>query len=292
MRASRFRKGLVLALSLLICVPAFASSFRCEVLGVKGTVTARGVEGGSRALKEGDLLEAGETVEVDDDSYADLAYDKDWQNITRLEANTKIKIASIASGKLELLEGGVFAKLKKLPQDSTFEVQTPTAVATVRGSVYRTTYLLGQTDVFNEDRSRVIVYGVKEDGTVDKDTAVMLEQDKKTNVPNAGKPPVSAAPMTDQEKTVGQALKERIDTNIEKAQKAGRASQIQSVDDIEKYIKEEKRKKAAMKSAKPAEFSRVTDDRRRPFGGDNVMAPPEPPPAPEEEAALPAEMNA
>jgi len=269
--------------------PVLADEFRCEVLNLKGTVTVRDSQGTARAAKQAELLKVGEEVEVGEDSYADLAYDKDWKNVTRLEANSKVKITAIAPGKLELLEGGIFAKLKKLPQDSAFEVRTPTAVATVRGSEYRTTFLLGQTDVFNAASSRVVVYGVKDDGTVDKDTAVMIEKDKKTSVETVGKAPKPAEPMSEGEIKAGQSLQGGIETNVKAAEKEGRSANIQSVADIEKYIKEEKRKAASAAAMKEDELSRVTDLRRRPFGGDREMAPPpieEKPSAPAEEPEL------
>ena len=254
--------------------PVLAEEFQCEVLNVKGTVTVRDSKGTARAAKQTELLKVGEEVEVGDESYVDLSYDKDWKNVTRLEANSKVKITSIAPGKLDLTEGGIFAKLKKLPQDSAFEVRTPTAVATVRGSEYRTTFLLGQTDVFNAASSRVVVYGVKEDGTADKDTAVLVERDKKTSVETAGKAPKPAEPMTEGEIKTGKSLQGGIETNVKQAEKEGRSANIQSVGDIEEFIREEKKKAASAASMKEDELSRVTDLRRRPFGGDREMTPP------------------
>ena len=265
--------------------PVMAGEFHCEVLNIKGTVTVRDLEDKARPAKKAELLKVGETLEIGDESYADLSYDKDWKNIVRVEANTKLKIISIAPGRVDVSQGGVFAKLKKLPEDSSFEVRTPTAVATVRGSEYRTTFLLGQTDVFNAASSRIVVYGVKEDGSVDKDTAVMVEKDKKTSVETAGKAPKPAEPMSESEIKTGKSLQSGIETNVTAAEKEGRSGNIQSVTDIEEHIREEKKKAAAAVPPKEDELSRVTDTRRRPFGGDNEMAPP---PAEEEKEQPPA----
>lgn len=271
----RFLAVLLVWVSQFACVPTvLASEFQCEILNLKGTVTARDSKGTARLAQQSELLRAGDEVEVGPESYVDLAYDKDWKNVVRLEADSKVKITSIAPGKIDLLQGGVFAKLKKLPQDSTFEVKTPTAVAAVRGSVYRTTFLLGQTDVFNAASSRIVVYGVKEDGSVDKDTAMLIEKDKKTRVETAGKAPNPAEPMAESEIKAGKSLQGGIETNVKKAEKEGRSANIQSVTDIEKYIREEKRKLASAVTMKQHELSRVTDTRRRPFGGDREMAPP------------------
>ncbi len=273
-----------LVLSFAFAKPVLAEDFQCEILSLKGTVTIRDKDDVAHPAKQAELLKAGDEVEVGDESYVDLAYDKDWQNITRLESNSKVTIASIAPGKLDLKAGGVFAKLKKLPQNSSFEIKTPTAVATVRGSEYRTTYIFGQTDVFNAASSRVVVYGVKEDGAVDKDTAVMIEKDNKTSVEKAGMAPKPAELMSDGEIKSGQSLQKGIETNVTQAKKEGREAQVQSVTQIEEFIRDEKRKAAtAGASAKPDELSRVTDSRRRPFGGDREMAPPQ-----EEEKEQPA----
>lgn len=253
--------------------PILADEFQCEILNLKGTVTVRDSKGVAHPAQQAELLKVGEEVEVGSESYVDLAYDKDWKNVVRLEADSKVKITSVAPGKLDLLQGGVFAKLKKLPQSSSFEVKTPTAVAAVRGSEYRTTFILGQTDVFNAASSRIIVYGVKEDGSVDKNAAVMIEKNKKTSVETAGKAPKPPEPMSKGEIKTGKSLNTGIETNVKKAIKEGRSANIQSVTDIEKFIREEKKKAASTVPVKD-ELSRVTDTRRRPFGGEREMAPP------------------
>lgn len=256
--------------------PAYAAEFQSEVLALKGQATATDLEGTARPLKQGDLLKKGEQIEVGENSHVDLAFDKDWKNVTRLESNTKAKITSIEPGKLDLKDGGIFARLKKLPQSSSFEIRTPSAVATVRGSEYRTTHLLGQTDVFNAGSSRVVVYGVSSNGSADKNTAVMLEKDKKSSVPDAAAP-TPAVDVSEEEKGASQVLMGGIETNVEKAEKEGRSASIQSVEEIEQFIREEKKKALAAAAPAPeAELSRVTDTRRRPFaGGDAALAPPE-----------------
>ena len=69
-----------------------------------------------------------------------------------------------------------------------------------------------------------------------------------------------------------------IEINVKEAEKEGREAKIQSVKQIEEFIREEKKKAAAAASpVKEDELSRVTDSRRRPFGGEREMAPPEKP---------------
>lgn len=267
--------------ALLLVLPAVAQAdsvepFQCEVLVLSGTVTAVDAEGRSREVKEGDRLLAGEVLEAGADSHADISYDRDWNNITRLEANSRMKIASIAPGQVDLQSGALFAKLKKLPQDSSFEVRTPTAVATVRGSEYRTLFMDGKTEVVNAAGSSVIVYSMLEDGTLDKDNAVRLRKDMKTSVESGGKvpqPPVEALP---EEKSAGEKLSGGIEDNVKKAESEGRLANIQDVKRIETFIREQKKKATAPRSIPDdAELSRVTDNRRRAFeGGDKALAPP------------------
>jgi len=263
---------------------AFSAQFQCEVLSVKGLAIATNPEVGDRGLKSGDLLKQGDEVSVGDDSYVDLAYDKEWQNVTRLGSNTRIKIASVMPGKLDLKNGTLFAKLKKLPRDSEFEVKTPTAVASVRGTEYLTKHVKGHTEVLNTSASPIFVYGFKSDGSIDKDTEVVLETAKKTSIQKAGQAPAPPAVMTEEEQGAGETLTKAIQKNIEKAEGEGRKANIQTVEEIEAFIKETKEESASRVTAPPneSELSRVTDTRRRAFGGQKALAPPETEPTSEE----------
>ncbi len=269
---------------LLFSSSVYAAEFRCEVLNIKGLAIAAGADSADRNLKQGDLLKAGEEVTVGDDSYVDLAYDKDWQNVTRLEANTRIKIVSVAPTKLSMQNGSIFSKLKKLPKDSEFELKTPTAVATVRGTEYKASYLKGKTEFFNASSSVVYVYGLKEDGSANKETEVILKEATKTDIAKAGDKPAEPVKMTDEEKVVTQKTTSAIQENIQEAQTQGRTGNIQSVDEIEKYVAKEKKKNEIHPTVakNDSELSRVTDNRRRTFGGQNAMAPPQ---APEESSS-------
>ncbi len=247
-------------------------------MSVKGLVIATSAKTGDRSLKQGDLLSAGDELTVGNESYVDLAYDKEWKNVTRLESNTNAKLISVAPGKLDLKDGTIFAKLNKLPRRSEFEVITPAAVATVRGTEYITKHVRGRTEVLNASASPIFVYGVKADGTKDKASEVVLERSKKTGIEKSGQPPTKPVVMTEEDEKAGDTLKQDMNKNIETAQNEGRESSLQSVEEIEAMIKkaEEEAQKNAVAPPNDSDLSRVTDNRRRAFGGQNVLAPPEP----------------
>ena len=236
-----------------------AEEFHCEVLSLHGHATVMDADQKVRELKEGDLLGKDESLEVAPDSAVDLAFDKEWKNVVRVEEKSKLKVAQISPTKLELGQGGVFAKLKALPKDSSFDVKTPTAVATVRGTEYRTTYVDGHTEVFNVSPSKVFVYGVKADGSVNREQSVVLEQSKKTQVLNAGEVPKPSQDLSEQEAKIGEKLKADIETKIQEVQSSGRISKIQSVADLETLAKDRQIEPNS------TDESRVVDLRRRPF---------------------------
>jgi len=139
-------------------------------------------------------------------------------------------------------------------------VKTPTAVATVRGTEYRTTFKDGQTQVFNiSSASKVYVYGVNSDGSVNRLQEVVLDSSSKTQVAKAGEKPVAPEAMTPEEKTFNETSKKTIETRVTQIQSTGRVSKIQSVQEMEKYLV------ANRLEPNDSEESRVVDLRRRPF---------------------------
>lgn len=272
MKNNIFRLAFLLpALAAACFLPAAsAAEFHCEVLSLTGHALAAGTDGKTRPLQEGDLIAPGETVSTGADSVMDLSFDKDWKNVTRLEEKSKMKVASVYPGSLELASGGVFARLKALPKDSAFQVKTPTAVAVVRGTEYRTTFLGGRTEVSNVSPSQVFVYGVKGDGSADMAQEVVLERSKKTQVPEAGKAPEPSQDLPAEEAQVVEQAKTLIEAKVQKVLEEGRESAIQSVTEMEAQGAAEKealKDKTATQKLDPndSDESRVVDLRRRPF---------------------------
>jgi hypothetical protein len=231
-------------------------AFHCEVLAVDGDVRVMTAAGGSSTLKEGDLLSEGDSIEVSDDGSLDVAYDKEWRNVARFEGGTKAKLSAIVPAKIEMAEGGVYAKLKNLPNGTSFEVKTPTAVAAVRGTEYRTVVKDGESEVFNFSPSRVYVYGVDNMGITMTEPTV-LDQHQKTAVETKGENPEKPAPMAADDKKACEASQKAIETQIEHAVTAGRVGKIQTIDEIEN--------RPSSSSVQYDEESNVSDARRRSF---------------------------
>lgn len=159
-----FKKSSPLFLALIVALAfldqAYAEEFYCEVMSLQGNAYLTNKDGVHQPVKEGDILKVDDQVEVDNQSYLDLAYDRDWTNVVRVEESSRIRIKSVHPAQISLQRGGLFAKLKSLPKESTFEVQTPTALAAVRGTEFQTLYGENGTEVLNFSNSDVFVYGL------------------------------------------------------------------------------------------------------------------------------------
>ena len=221
------------AIFLIAALPSVAEDFYCEVMALEGTATVSNETTSGKALVEGDLLKEGDTLEVAADSYVDLAYDREWNNITRVEENTKISVLSIYPTVLDLDSGGVYAKLKKLPKESSFDVQTPTAIASVRGTEYRTTVLEGETQIYNASDSDVLVYGLDESGQKQAEP-VILKNSQKTQVQKRGMSPVAPRPMETRDFQPVQRAREKIENRIQKNVAQGRMGKIQNIEQMER----------------------------------------------------------
>ena len=202
-------------------------------MSVEGAVTVTRSEEAARPVKEGDLLKVNDVLEVGDGAYADIAYDREWNNVTRVEESSKIRIRALYPTMVQLDAGGIYAKLKQLPKESSFEVQTPTAIASVRGTEYRTTYTGGETEVYNVSDSDVYVYGVDESGHRQAAQPTILRNTQKTEVLSRGAPPLQPRRMDAQDFRPVQHARERIEGKMQENIAHGRFGQIQDVKQVE-----------------------------------------------------------
>ena len=164
---------------------AQAGEVYCEVMSIQGTASV--IQNGSAAsMKRGDHLKAGDSIKVGDNSYVDIAYDKAWKNVTRVRENSRVRIGSIEPTHLDMKQGDIFSRIKALPKNSSFEIQTPTAIAAVRGTEFRTiTEAGGKTEIHNLSElpaSQVEVFGLDAFGNKQL-TPLILGVEKKTEVP-------------------------------------------------------------------------------------------------------------
>lgn len=183
--------------------PAFSADASCVVVAVKGRALATDAQNNERTLRPEDALTTGETIETGPGGYVDLSLDPQRKNITRIEENTKAVLRSLDPGTIDIVEGSIFAKLRALPKKSEFQVETPIAIAVVRGSAYRTSHAEGEgTKVYNYSNSPVYVYAKNADGKAEGEPAV-LSYEEKTEVKNKGEAPAEPKLMSTAEKEGG-----------------------------------------------------------------------------------------
>ncbi len=199
---------------------------QCEVMKIDGSGYL--IKSGTRsALKEKMVLQAGDTLEVDKGSSVDLAYDREWKNVSRISENSRVKINEINPTKLVMIEGDIYAKLHALPKGSSFEVKTPTAVGAVRGSEYQTVYRNGVTNVYNFSNSQVEVSGLGANHQPRTDLTVRLKNFYKTSVLDKGLAPKEPELSLPGELDNGRRFSADIDRHVEAVRAEGRQSQIQ-----------------------------------------------------------------
>jgi hypothetical protein len=89
---------------------------------------------------------SGDTMRTGAKSFATVQFaDK---GLVRIQENTTLSISdmfSTGTGELILKEGQVLTKINKLIKGEQFKIKTPTAVASVRGTEYSTTYTGGKS---------------------------------------------------------------------------------------------------------------------------------------------------
>jgi hypothetical protein len=224
---------LTLSFCLALASAASAEEFYCEVMDSVGVVTMNNQSVSGQVLKEGDILKVDDVVQVGSDSYVDLAYDREWNNVTRVEENSKIRIRSLYPTTVELQSGGLYAKLKSLPKESSFDVQTPTAIASVRGTEYRTTFLEGETQIYNLSDSDVYVYGLDDFGKRQAEP-VIIRHSEKTQVTKRGDAPRVPHRMETHELQRAEGFRRSIENKINQNIAKGRVGKIQDLRKIEK----------------------------------------------------------
>ncbi|MBL8021552.1 MAG: FecR domain-containing protein [Leptospirales bacterium] len=133
----------------------------------KVTATTAGTE---KTLNVGDLLQQGDKIVTGSDSTAEIFIK--GQGIVRLAAQTEMTLASIQENmktQINVQSGSTAFFLKKVERAGEFTVQTPTAIAGVRG----TTFMVA---VDNASTSRVSLYNGAVQVQNDKGKTVILDK--------------------------------------------------------------------------------------------------------------------
>lgn len=137
----------------------------CEVVSAYGSIQLESKKSSSQSVSQGIQLHQGDRLELGSGAYMDLAFDREWNNTTRLNGNTIAVLADLDPVKINMIKGDAYAKLDKLPQGSKFEIQTPISLAAVRGTQFRVTHEDGSTTIYNDsEESLVYVYRLDSNG--------------------------------------------------------------------------------------------------------------------------------
>ncbi len=97
--------------------------------------------------EEGMLLKQGDKVKTLSNASAELSFNEDDSNVVRISENSDLTVTLKEDEKLDMSVGEVFATVSNLPQGSSFEIRTPTAVSGARGTDWVTTVSDDGTDV-------------------------------------------------------------------------------------------------------------------------------------------------
>ncbi len=109
-----------------------------EILRISGRVTVL-ISGETdwRDVKEAMLLHAGDSIKTYDNSFAEIAFNAQKSNVIKVQPCTYVILRLGKSQKIELMNGELLSLIRNLPNHSTFEIRTPTAICGVRGTKYK-----------------------------------------------------------------------------------------------------------------------------------------------------------
>ncbi|MDD4202916.1 MAG: FecR domain-containing protein [Candidatus Omnitrophica bacterium] len=127
----------LLSIFTVVCIScAYAADFP-KVTDVKGQVEYQRQSKQWEKVKIGDVLEKGDRVKTYDNSRCDLVMDKEGKQLMGIFDNSEIIVLLGNNEKFELVNANVMFSLEGMPEGSTFEVKTPTAICGVRGTGFR-----------------------------------------------------------------------------------------------------------------------------------------------------------
>ncbi len=121
-----------------VCGAADPVRTEASLLFTGGEVAVRSHGGDWRAAHAGEPLQAGDEVRVGPGAYAELGYDQAHTTVSRLDQEGVAVIAETgpAGVRVRLQQGRLFNLVAPLSAGGHFVVETPEAVASVRGTVF------------------------------------------------------------------------------------------------------------------------------------------------------------
>jgi len=122
-------------------------------------------------LIENMFLLVGDMVETGPDSYVELIFDEEGDNVLRLESDSTAIFILEDSEKVELTNGEIFSTINNIPEGSSFEIRTPTAVCGVRGTDWLTRVEGAKTEIETIE-GMAYAKGYNRDGTLMEETII------------------------------------------------------------------------------------------------------------------------
>lgn len=108
------------------------------------------IEGTARILKKGSeswapiqvgtIVQPGDQIKTEADGIVELHYDAFFLNTAKITPNSLAEFTSIEPTRIFVSSGAIYSSLNGLPEGSTYDVITPTAVGGVRSTVFSRSY--------------------------------------------------------------------------------------------------------------------------------------------------------
>ena len=126
---------LVVGVLTVFVSPGRTEPSKAKVLSVTGQVSFRPAGGSEwKPLAKDQFLAQGDEVLTGDQSTLQLGMGRGFGNVIRIQPDAKATLTSLDPVRVDLKAGRVFALVQNLDKSSSFQVVTPTAMASVRGT--------------------------------------------------------------------------------------------------------------------------------------------------------------
>ncbi|HTL48208.1 MAG TPA: hypothetical protein VL688_09160 [Verrucomicrobiae bacterium] len=103
---------------------------------------------------KGTVIENGDQIKTSENSFVEIHYDAFFLNTARIAANSLAEFLSIEPTRIYISNGAIYNDLGGLPEGSTYDVITPTAVGGVRSTTFMRSF-----DAATESDNTVVANG-------------------------------------------------------------------------------------------------------------------------------------
>jgi hypothetical protein len=126
-------------LALALCGVSFAQEAKMIEINGKVYILEKGQTEWTKAFK-GKVINEGDKVKTKGGSSAFISFDEEKENVIKVEPKTEIELEQTEPTVIEMPKGTIMSKIDDLDKGSTFQIRTPTAIAGVSGTGWRTIY--------------------------------------------------------------------------------------------------------------------------------------------------------